>query len=63
MERASKLQFKQFSACVKVEGRALECYSTWVNRGDKHVTCWIASEVGKVWLTSHDILVVSRSLI
>jgi len=66
MEQPSKLQLKQFSAYVRVEGKSLECYSTWVNQGDRHVTCWIASEVGKVWLTSCGILVftagVSRTL-
>jgi hypothetical protein len=47
---ASKLQFKQFSAHVKVDGKALECYSTWVDKRAKHVSCWIASEAGKVSL-------------
>ncbi|KIM47110.1 hypothetical protein M413DRAFT_440642 [Hebeloma cylindrosporum] len=46
---SSKLQFKQFSAHVKVDGKALECYSIWVDKKAKHVSCWIASEAGKAF--------------
>jgi len=44
----SRLEFKKFAAFIKVDGQELECHALSVDKEKKHVSCWIASEVGKV---------------
>lgn len=44
----SRLEFKKFSAAIKVDGKELECYAVLDDKSGKSVSCWIASEEGKV---------------
>ena len=44
----SRLQFKKFAVFIRVDGQELECHALLVDKEEKHVSCWIASEVGKV---------------
>ncbi|KIM40672.1 hypothetical protein M413DRAFT_412778 [Hebeloma cylindrosporum] len=43
----SRLEFQKFAAFIKVDGQELECHALSVDEEQKHVSCWIASEVGK----------------
>ena len=49
----SRLQFKKFAVFIRVDGQELECHALLVDKEEKHVSCWIASEVGKVSSLRH----------
>lgn len=46
------LQYKEFSAWITIEGTEAKEFSIEVSEDEKKVTCWIASEVGKVCVVS-----------
>lgn len=48
MEVSSRLSYKSYQAWIKIDGKESQCYSTDVDHAKKTVTCWIASEAGKV---------------
>ena len=48
MEASTRLDHNDYQAWIEVDGQELQCYSIDVDHAKKIVTCWIASEVGKV---------------
>lgn len=44
------LEFRKFKAWVEVDKKRLRCYATSVDKKEKTVSCWIASEEEKVRL-------------
>ncbi|KAJ7162089.1 hypothetical protein C8R46DRAFT_1222224 [Mycena filopes] len=42
------LQFKEFSAYITIDGQPAPEYAVEVSEDERTVTCWIASELGKV---------------
>jgi hypothetical protein len=47
------LQVDHFSAWVTVDGVELPQYAIEYSLAEKHATCWIASEAGKVCKRAH----------
>jgi hypothetical protein len=45
------LQIQNFSACIAVDAKELEEHKIEYSKDAKTVTCWIASEAGKVRTT------------
>ena len=43
------IRFGKHGARVKIEDEEIQHYDIQVDRDEKEVTCWIASEAGKVW--------------
>ena len=42
------MRYKELDISIQVDGRTLEEFETTVNEPEKTVTCWVASEAGKV---------------
>ena len=45
------LHIQNFSACVTVGGKELKEHQVEYSNGRAEITCWIASEAGKVRIT------------
>ena len=51
-----RLQFGNFTAMIRIEGKPAQCYAVDVNKRKKQVTCWIASRVGQVRISRRYIM-------
>jgi len=57
------LQVGEFSAWIKVENVETQEYNIEISDDGKNITCWIASEVGKVrrpFHQAHNIFAISQ---